>query len=262
MALEERVRELGARLQGGDVEALRTYLAPDFFACSPGPGEPAASDRIADLAVALKAALPDLMATIDGVKTGADGVVSAAVTLRGTHQGELWGAPGSGDVIEWTTPVSIRESGDCLAVRFDDTSTPQRVGLLRQLRLVNPADEMDQPPRYPVAPPDFLLKIVLTGEASDRACVHLDQIEVTEPATSTCQDCEKSGDVWPALRMCLICGYVGCCDTSKNRHMARHHETTGHPIIRSINRDEGWIWCYEDDAFFEKPTLERHRGHR
>ncbi len=206
--------------------------------------------------------MPDLVVAIDGIEAGADGTVGATATVRGTHQGELWGAPGSGDVIEWTTPVTIRESGDRLAVRFDDTSTPQRVGLLRQLRLVNPADEMDRPPRYPVAPPEFLLKVALTGEAGDRPCAHLEEITLTDPTTSVCRDCEESGDIWPALRMCLICGYVGCCDTSKNRHMARHHETTGHPIFRSINRDEGWIWCYEDDAFFESTTLERHRESR
>jgi hypothetical protein len=184
----------------------------------------------------------------------------AAMTVRGTHQGELWGAPGGGDLVEWTNPVSIRAVGDRLAVRFDDTSTPQRVGLLRQLRLVNPPDEMDQPPRYPVTTPDFLLKVVLTGEAGDRPCAHLDQIAVTEPTASVCEQCVELGDIWPALRMCLVCGFVGCCDTSKNRHMPKHHEETGHAIMRSINRDERWMWCYDDNAFFEGTTFERYRA--
>jgi hypothetical protein len=30
-------------------------------------------------------------------------------------------------------------------------------------------------------------------------------------------------------------------------------------IFRSIRDDEGWIWCYEDDAFFDKATLDRFR---
>jgi hypothetical protein len=261
VAIVERVQELGERLRDGDFEALRTYLAPDYFSSAPGPGEPAASDRIADLAADLKAALPDLVATVENVATVDDDTANATVTLRGTHEGDLWGAPGSGDVVEWTAPVSVRAIGDRLAIRFDDTDRPQRVGLIRQLRQVNPADEMDQPPRYPVAPPEFLLKVALTGEAGDRPCTHLDEIKVTDPTVSVCQECVDLGDIWPALRMCLICGFVGCCDTSKNRHMAHHHETTGHPIFRSINRDEGWIWCYDDDAFFEKPTLDRYRKH-
>jgi uncharacterized UBP type Zn finger protein len=59
--------------------------------------------------------------------------------------------------------------------------------------------------------------------------------------------------------MCLICGHVGCCDTSKNKHAFQHFEKTGHPLMRSIRMDEGWVWCYEDNAFFEKSILARDR---
>jgi uncharacterized UBP type Zn finger protein len=51
------------------------------------------------------------------------------------------------------------------------------------------------------------------------------------------------------LRMCLTCGEVGCCDSSPARHARRHHETTGHPLIRSIERGEHWCWCYIDNAY-------------
>jgi hypothetical protein len=259
MGAEDRLHELGQRLEDGDFEALREYLAPEFFGATPAPGEPAANDRIADLALAFKAALPDLRASLDGVTASGDGEVSAALTLRGTHENDLWGVPGSGNAVEWTTPITIKVVGDRFAVRLDDTSTPQRVGVLRQMRLINPPDEMDQPPHFPVTTPEFLLKVVLTGEAGDRPCSHLELIEVTEPPAAVCSQCDDSGDIWPALRMCLICGFIGCCDTSKNRHMAKHYEETGHPIFRSINRNEGWIWCYADDAFFETRVLDQHR---
>lgn len=49
--------------------------------------------------------------------------------------------------------------------------------------------------------------------------------------------------------MCLVCSYVGCCDTSKNRHMHKHIKGTGHRLIRSIEEGEGWIWCYPDKAY-------------
>lgn len=26
------------------------------------------------------------------------------------------------------------------------------------------------------------------------------------------------GDQWVQLRLCLKCGHVGCCDSSKNKH--------------------------------------------
>lgn len=260
MATDDRLQDFARRLREGDFESLRLYLADEFYTAKPADGEPPASERIAELALAMKAALPDLTASLDDLGTADDdGRIKGTLTLRGTHEGDLWGAPGSGEVVEWTTPISIRPVGDRFAFRFDDTSTPQRVDLLRKVRLINPADEMDLPPRYPVAPPEFLLKVVLTGEAGDRPCSHLEQIKVTEPTTSVCEQCEELGDIWPALRMCLICGFVGCCDTSKNRHMAHHHEETGHSIFRSIRNDEGWIWCYEDDAFFEKAMLDRYR---
>jgi CPA2 family monovalent cation:H+ antiporter-2 len=90
-------------------------------------------------------------------------------------------------------------------------------------------------------------------------CPHLADIVVTEPTVDVCAQCVESGDVWPALRMCLVCGNVGCCDTSKNRHAQAHYEETGHPLMRSIRMDEGWMWCYEDNAFFEKRTFEKYR---
>jgi hypothetical protein len=259
MTSTDRLANLAGQLRAGDFASLRDHLADEFYASKRGPGEPSAADRITDLALDLKAALPDLTAVLDDLETHADGHVTATMTLRGTHRNELWGVPGSGDVVEWTAPLSIRAVGERFAFGIDGTSTADRVGLVRKLRLVNPPDEMDQPPRFPVVWPEFLLKLVFTGQAADRPCSHLDQIAVTEPSTSVCEQCVASGDVWPALRMCLVCGFVGCCDTSKNRHMAKHHEETGHPIFRSIRNDEGWVWCYEDDAFFERSLLDRAR---
>jgi hypothetical protein len=259
--MSDAVNELTAlsdRLRSGDLEALRNGLADEYFGYTPGADEPSAADRITDFALALKDGLPDLTASFDQIEERDDGTLGATLTVRGTHEHTLFGAPGSGDTIEWTAPVTVRPVGDRFAVRIDDMPTPERVGLIRRLRLVNPADEMDKPPRYPVVMPEFLLRLVFTGEAGDRPCPHVDQIQVIEPTTDVCQECVDAADIWPVLRMCLICGYVGCCDTSKNRHMAQHYQETGHPIFRSINRDEGWIWCYADDAFFDKSTLARH----
>ena len=30
------------------------------------------------------------------------------------------------------------------------------------------------------------------------------------------------GDTWVHLRLCLTCGHVGCCDSSKNKHATKH----------------------------------------
>lgn len=99
------------------------------------------------------------------------------------------------------------------------------------------------------------------GDMVERTCEHLHQIQVYETAKEVCDQCVEHDDVWPALRMCLICGFVGCCDTSKHKHMKQHYEQTGHPIFRSIRLDEGWGWCYEHNAFFYGRTLEKHYPH-
>jgi ubiquitin-hydrolase Zn-finger-containing protein len=35
-----------------------------------------------------------------------------------------------------------------------------------------------------------------------------------------------------------------------NRHATAHHHETSHPIIRSLERGEGWSWCYLDELAF------------
>ncbi len=77
-------------------------------------------------------------------------------------------------------------------------------------------------------------------------CMHLDEIKVTETEKYVCEDCVKTGDSWVHLRLCLTCGHVGCCDSSKNKHATRHYHATDHPLIRSIEPGERWIWCYKD----------------
>ncbi len=83
------------------------------------------------------------------------------------------------------------------------------------------------------------------------ACIHLTQIHEVAPSANGCEDCLKIGDDWVHLRLCMSCGHVGCCDTSKNKHATKHFHLTKHPIIKSFEPGEEWGYCYVDDAFFE-----------
>jgi len=58
-----------------------------------------------------------------------------------------------------------------------------------------------------------------------------------------CQECLAAGDSWVHLRLCVHCGHVGCCDSSKNRHATKHFHTTGHAVIQSLEPGEDWMWC-------------------
>jgi uncharacterized UBP type Zn finger protein len=78
-------------------------------------------------------------------------------------------------------------------------------------------------------------------------CTHLDEIKVTHTRTRVCDECVKLGDTWVHLRLCLECGQVGCCDSSKNRHATAHFQRMGHPLVRSIEPGERWVWCYVDE---------------
>jgi uncharacterized UBP type Zn finger protein len=86
---------------------------------------------------------------------------------------------------------------------------------------------------------------------SDKPCTHKDQIREVQPSAQGCEECLKTGDRWVHLRMCMICGHVGCCDSSKNKHASKHYHATGHPIVRSMERGEDWMWCFVDQTFVE-----------
>ena len=82
-------------------------------------------------------------------------------------------------------------------------------------------------------------------------CTHLDQIKNVKPNSTGCAECLKMGDSWVHLRLCMICGSVGCCDDSKNKHATKHFHASHHPIIRSLEPGEDWYWCYVDKLAFE-----------
>jgi uncharacterized UBP type Zn finger protein len=84
-------------------------------------------------------------------------------------------------------------------------------------------------------------------------CSHLDSIRDVKPRTPAgCEECLALGDHWVHLRLCLACGHVGCCDSSPNKHATAHFHATTHPIIRSFQPGETWMWCYVDEVFIDE----------
>ena len=84
-------------------------------------------------------------------------------------------------------------------------------------------------------------------------CAHWKQIKFKNTNVHVCEDCVKMGDSWVHLRLCMECGHVGCCDSSKNKHATKHFHQTKHPMIRSIEPGESWTWCYLDEVEGELP---------
>lgn len=81
-----------------------------------------------------------------------------------------------------------------------------------------------------------------------KACTHHDQIRQVTPHTRGCEECLKAGDTWVHLRLCMTCGHIGCCDSSKNKHATKHFHYSHDPIMKSFEPGEDWGWCYIDQV--------------
>lgn len=79
-------------------------------------------------------------------------------------------------------------------------------------------------------------------------CTHLNLVGTVNPKTRGCEECLRTGDSWVHLRLCMICGHVGCCDSSQNKHATKHFHKSMHPVMKSLERGETWGWCYVDEV--------------
>jgi hypothetical protein len=87
------------------------------------------------------------------------------------------------------------------------------------------------------------------------ACEHVDEVrDDWEPvADPQCEDCAREGRTdWVSLRRCLSCGHVGCCDSSPGQHATGHHHDTRHPMVRTLQPGQDWVWCYVDELTMKR----------
>jgi hypothetical protein len=80
------------------------------------------------------------------------------------------------------------------------------------------------------------------------SCSHLDMFVAVTPSSDGCKECLELGQRWIHLRICRVCGHVGCCDSSVGKHATKHFHATGHPVMESYFQPEGWGWCYVDEV--------------
>ena len=86
---------------------------------------------------------------------------------------------------------------------------------------------------------------VTQGSVTGETCSDLEAFPpVTTAEEPVCQTCLDEGLQWVALRQCLACGNVACCDSSPGQHAAGHFEATAHPVMQTAEPDENWRWCY------------------
>jgi CPA2 family monovalent cation:H+ antiporter-2 len=93
-----------------------------------------------------------------------------------------------------------------------------------------------------------------------RTCEHFDPDAMVAAPLTVCSVCVEEGTDWVHLRQCLTCGLTACCDESPRRHATAHARGTGHPMIRSAQPEEHWLWCYPDDRLYlADPRTEGNR---
>jgi uncharacterized UBP type Zn finger protein len=85
----------------------------------------------------------------------------------------------------------------------------------------------------------------------NESCDHIKNTKKVKPHSKGCEECLKMGDSWVHLRLCLECGHVGCCDSSKNKHATKHFHASKHPVVQSLEPGERWMWCYLDEVFVD-----------
>jgi CPA1 family monovalent cation:H+ antiporter len=80
-------------------------------------------------------------------------------------------------------------------------------------------------------------------------CEHLQAATSTPQPTTPdgCEECLDQGTTWVHLRLCMLCGHVGCCNSSQFQHADGHFRESGHAVMRSFEPGEAWRWCYVDE---------------
>jgi CPA1 family monovalent cation:H+ antiporter len=93
------------------------------------------------------------------------------------------------------------------------------------------------------------MRSVTRSLALEGDCDHLRTVRppIEPDARGECPDCVRDGTTWVYLRMCLVCGHIGCCDSSPMRHASAHYASTSHPVMRSAEAGEDWRWCFVDE---------------
>ena len=92
-------------------------------------------------------------------------------------------------------------------------------------------------------------------------CTHLNLIHEVTPSADGCEECCAVKDTWVHLRICQTCGYVGCCDSSKNKHATKHFHATTHPVVKSFEPGEDWFWDYRARSYVDGPDLAPPEAH-
>lgn len=82
-------------------------------------------------------------------------------------------------------------------------------------------------------------EVGMSTAMQESMCPHAPKHTVT-PHAEACERCGETEN----LRMCMECGFVGCCESHAG-HNAEHYRLTGHAVIKVLPLERSWfVWCY------------------
>ncbi len=226
---------------------------------------------------ALTQNLPEIDRSIFACETGEDCLDSRTVKVRAEmpiaekslmslkfveeHGLSLKKVRRGGQIIENPAPDFILHSGDELVLSGSTDAFARNAAMFRPVKanggnlavktfVQMPADKITSAELLEGnGKIDTEKMIDFKPQVDESVCSHLGQINKVFPSAAGCEECLRIGDDWVHLRICLTCGHVGCCDTSKNKHATAHFHATTHPLMKSIERGEDWAWCFEDEEY-------------
>ncbi|MEM9203522.1 MAG: cation:proton antiporter [Actinomycetota bacterium] len=259
----ERARQLSAALELADRPYVITTLDPDMGRTAEEAGRHVIQGDITRRVIAEEAGVAEARVVViadDSVErthhvasiirlTNPNAFVLAHVSTN--HEATELQAEGLVDHVVADEGATIDALiGHLLGV----FAVPERVVEVVTQSTLGTVPEHDGDEVYGLADPD---SIVVTHIAADPdEYPYLDMVQAVRPSATGCEECQKVGDRWVHLRMCVTCGHVGCCDSSPNRHARAHFLETGHPIMRSAEPGENWAYSFVDQVTFELESEE------
>lgn len=83
----------------------------------------------------------------------------------------------------------------------------------------------------------------------DHRCSHV-PATTAAPKAEACESCGTAQN----RRVCLTCGFVGCCE-SQQGHAEAHAKATGHHVISAMPITHlSFCWCYACETYVVGPV--------
>ena len=124
-------RWYGEVMSEGKTEVIDELCSPDWLDHDPLPGTTPDFAGLKDFVTQIRAAFPDLQVTADE-RIGEGDRLAVRSTMRGTHEGDFMGIPGSGKKVEVSNYDFVRFENDQAAEHWgvlDSAALMEQLGM-------------------------------------------------------------------------------------------------------------------------------------